>query len=53
MKEYGVCYTLFNKAGRLVTKERFFASAESRERFIVRLMDSGDLYEIVAWLDPQ
>jgi len=52
MNEYGVRYTTAGRSGRLSTREKFFGSEEARERFIERLEQSGDLVEIVAWVDP-
>ena len=40
-----------NKRFELVNKEREFKSQKARERFIEKLLDSGNLYEITSSLD--
>jgi len=40
-----------NKRLELVSKEREFKSQKARERFIEKLLDSGNLYEITASLN--
>ena len=40
-----------NKRFELVNKEREFKSQKARERFIEKLLDSGNLYEITASLN--
>ena len=40
-----------NKRFELVSKEREFKSQKARERFIYKLVDSGNLYEITSSLD--
>ena len=40
-----------NKRFELVSKEREFKSQKARERFIDKLVDSGNLYEITSSLD--
>ena len=40
-----------NKRFELINKEREFKSQKARERFIEKLLDSGNLYEITASLN--
>ena len=40
-----------NKRFELVSKEREFKSQKARERFIEKLLDSGNLYEISSSLN--
>ena len=38
----------FNKAGRIVTKRRRFASERAMERFIAKLFEKDSFYQILA-----
>ena len=48
---YGLRWIEINKRFELVNKEREFKSAEARTKFVDKLLDSGNLYEITASLN--
>ena len=48
---YGLRWIEINKRFELVNKEREFKSAKARTKFIDKLLDSGNLYEITASLN--
>ena len=48
---YGLRWIEINKRFELVNKEREFKSADARTKFIDKLMESGNLYEITASLN--
>lgn len=50
-KEYpfGVEWREFNKQDRLVTKEKFFKTQKAMEKFIDKLGEKDNFYEIVAY----
>jgi len=46
--EYGVRWTEFDRQDRLVSKQRMFKSAESRDKFIEKLRNKNNFNEIIA-----
>ena len=48
---YALRWIEINKRFELVNKEREFKSQKARERFIEKLLDGGNLYEITASLN--
>ena len=52
-KEFGVCWVEFNKREEAVKKERFFATDKARDKFVERLQEKDNFWEIDAWCDPK
>lgn len=48
--EYGIRYTVsVGREMRIITKEKFFASAKARDKFIAKLEATGNFVEIIAY----
>jgi hypothetical protein len=53
--EWGVRWTQFDRSNRIVKRERFFDSAEARDKFaesLSRAPHDEDFLEILAWSGP-
>jgi len=48
---YGVKWTEFNKRDQLVTKRKFFATEEARERFSEKLSEKENFNSFEAWVN--
>lgn len=51
-REYGVRYRVFAGQGRLVTREKFFATEKALIAFSIKLKESDGFYEFDSWLYP-
>jgi hypothetical protein len=52
--EYGLRWREWKRrTNELVTKERFFPTAEKRERFASDVSERDTFHEFVAWCDPR
>ena len=49
MKKFGVRFTVIKKNGSLATKEKGFDSEEKLEKFVEKLVESGNLAEILGY----
>lgn len=52
-EKYGARFLVISAAGRIVPKEKFFASAAARSRYLGNLSDAGKLHMVTAYLDPK
>ena len=50
--DYGVKWREFDKNDRLVTKEKFFKNKKSYDKFIDKLEDKDNFYEIIGTRTP-
>lgn len=50
--EYGVRWREFDKNDKLKTKEKFFKTEKARDKFIDKIENSDNFYEIVATTIP-
>ncbi len=50
--DYGVKWTEFDKRDRLVTKEKFFKTKKAYDKFIEKLEDKDNFYEIIGTREP-
>lgn len=50
--DYGVKWREFDKRDRLTTKEKFFKNKKSYEKFLEKLEDKDNFYEIIGTREP-
>jgi hypothetical protein len=54
MNDYGLRWREFTgRDARLTTKEKWFKSAEARQRFAGKVSEKGGFHEFLAWCDPK
>lgn len=51
MTEYGIRWQEFNKRDEVVTKEKIFKTEKAREKFIDKLVEKDNFYQLDAWLN--
>jgi len=49
MNKYGVRWMEFNKKDQAVTKEKFFKTETARERFVRKLQEKDNFWQILAY----
>lgn len=53
VKDFGLRWNEFNRKDELVCKEKFFATAEKREKFIDKLVEKASFHSVGAFSDPR
>jgi len=51
MTEYGIRWQEFNKRDEVITKEKIFKTEKAREKFVDRLVEKDNFYQLDAWLN--
>lgn len=51
--EYGVRYRYVNKKLEIQNKEKFFKTADARQKFLDKLENDGNLESITSWANPK
>ena len=51
MTEFGIRWQEFNRRDELVMKEKIFKTDKAREKFVEKLEEKDNFYQIDSWLN--
>lgn len=52
-EKFGARFLVITASSKVLPKEKFFDSAAARSMYLDKLSDAGNLYEVIAYLDPK